>query len=155
MQRTVLHPLAVVLALTSSSSCAAEPEPITVRQHVLAAVRDTNKSMVDACTTHHPTLKAPFDVATTNYELRISSVLDELLATDSFKSLSQAEAPDAAIASSATNAAFLRNVTLALDDCNRILRDLNSASDETLKGVLAQMLAAIKGMILSPKLPKQ
>jgi hypothetical protein len=41
----------------------------------------------------------------------------------------------------------MRTASFSLQDCDRILSDISSASDDTLKGVVMQMLASIKGMI--------
>jgi hypothetical protein len=138
-----------MLLLTVASYCTASPQapPVTVRQHVLAEVGNTDHLFKEKCTTQYPTLEASFEDAIADHQLRAAAVLDALLESDNFMSLAQATAPEEAIAASAESAAFMRNVTFTQQDCNRILSDVNGASDETLKAVLSQMLVAIKGMI--------
>ena len=156
MRKAVLHRLVVIVLLSVgfSTSAISQPAQISVRQHVMTKIE--SNAYAEMCALQHPTLKIAIDGATTNYRLRMSSILNALLETDDFRSLAEAQMPEDLIASAAASDALVRcnssGITLTLDQCNEILSDLNTADEETLRFVLTQMLVATKGLIESRKL---
>jgi hypothetical protein len=136
-----------VLAVNTPCSADPQPEPISVRQHVLAQIEGTNKSLAGACVKQNPTLGPVLENAFVNHRRRVTSILDALLETAEYESLADAEAPAKAIADAASSAASMSSITLTQRECDQIVGHLNGANDEDLRRTLDFMLAHINGLI--------
>jgi hypothetical protein len=151
MRRCLLLQIAVIGSLSIGLTIAADVQlgTVSVRQHVLNAVEQSDRALADTCTKSFPALAPDFDSAIASRLSRLPSIAQSLLATEQFKSLSEAEAPQELVVASATNADMVRNSSskFTLDVCTKILGEIRSTTDEQLHGMIFMMLFYTKAMI--------
>ena len=141
--------LAGVLLSGAATAVAQEQANLSVSQDLANAFEASNSATTDLCTKDHPELKADFDTATAKLRPRVISTIRLLLETEQFRSLSKADAPKLLVGASANSTALLRasSSRMSLNDCKIMISDMETMSDELLRGVLTQMLVSTAALV--------
>lgn len=137
----------LVLSLIVHSAAWAQATSTSVREQLLAQADSTTGRFLEPCRKQNPSMEDAMNGAADTYRNRMASILDELLATDKFKSLAKADMPKILVESYAQSAAMTPSISPTAQECQEIFNDLASTSDDATRTMLMMTLASVKGMI--------